>query len=189
MRTIFLAALSLACASWGAIGYTRYAQPKGDYVIEYPSDWRRSYGMQTVWLEPPGASSKVKVGLELHPYGKEAALPEGYIAELMEKVDVVKKLDSRGEAEVAGRKAEKLAFTEVIEHKGRFGEKLPGPLREIHYVVPFSGKWFYVLKIQGIGETYDRALPEFERLAQKLELKGPPDAAKSQPKQKAKPKK
>ncbi|MBI5209369.1 MAG: hypothetical protein HY927_05280 [Elusimicrobia bacterium] len=188
MKTILLALLALGAWSWGAIGYSKYAHPRGEFLLEYPSDWKRDYGMQTVWLQPPGRDIHVKVALELHPYGrKEAATPSAFVDELMQAVGTVKKLDAREEAKVAGRKADKLSFTETIEPKGQYGQRLPGPLQQVYYVVPVAPEWFYVLKIEGIGEPFRKTLPEFDRIAQKVELKGPASPA-SKPASRGKPK-
>jgi hypothetical protein len=186
--TSILAALVLAAPGWAAVDYAKYKHPKGDFVLEYPSDWKRYYGMQTLWLEPPARESRAKVGLELHPYGKETSRASEYTAELVKAAEELKKLDSRAEAKVGGLAAERLAFTETLERKGAYGQKMPGPIQEVLYVVPVAPEWFYVLKLQGIGEPFVKALPEFERMAQKVLLKAP---IVSEPKKKAgaKPKK
>jgi hypothetical protein len=174
VKTVLLAVLFLAAPCRAAVDYTQYKHPKGDFVLEYPSDWKRYYGMQTVWLEPPSRESRAVIGLELHPYGKaEARTAAEFTAEMMKGEGAIKKLDSKAEAKVGSLKAERLAFTETIERKGAFGQKMPGPMQEVFFVVPVGKEWFYVLKLRGIGEPFQKVLPEFERIAQKLELKAP----------------
>ncbi|MBI5624255.1 MAG: hypothetical protein HY924_10780 [Elusimicrobia bacterium] len=173
MKTPLLAVLLLALPAAAAVDYAKYQHPKGDFVLEYPSDWKRYFGMQTVWLEPPARESRAKVGLELHPYGKETAKAAEFAEQLMKAVGEIKKLDTRAQAKVGGFPAERLAFTETLERKGPYGQKMPGPMQEVFYVVPVAADWFYVLKLQGIGEPFKKALPEFERMAQKLVLKAP----------------
>ena len=131
LRLAFLL-VTAAAPAWGAISYSRFAHPKGDYLLEFPSDWRRSAGMEALWLRPPDREgSDVKIGLRLHPtFKSDAATPKDFIASLLSAVGEIKKLDSRSESTVAGRKAERLALTETEEYKDDFGQKLPGPMRE-----------------------------------------------------------
>lgn len=180
MRPIFFMTLLLSAPAWSAIAYSHFAHPKGDYLIEYPADWKRSYGIQTFSLRPPGqADATVKVSLELYPYGKNSPqTPDLYIAELIEPVGRIKRLDSRQTIIIAGIKTERLAFTETVELKGKYGEKILGPLSEVYLVLPLKD-CYYVLKLQGVGESFKKALPEFERIAQKLQVKAPQPSKRS----------
>ncbi len=174
MRCLFLslAVLSLVGASQGAIAYTRFIHPKGDYVIEYPSNWKKSYGLQTVSLRPPGRDGKkARISLGRYPLGKATPPgPEDFERELLTQVGKLKKLDSQAALELSGRKGRRLALTETVELTGQYGQRLAGPLREVYIILPLDASAYYVLKLEGIGEAFAGALPEFERLAQKLTL-------------------
>ena len=156
----------------GAIGYAKFSHPKGDYVLEFPSNWKQSYGLQSLGLRPRGRSgSDVRISVERFPAGKgspESA--EKYIKEILKPVGVVKKLDARANTVVSGRASQRVALSETVVLKGKFGP-IPGPMREIHVVVPIKKNGYYVLKIEGLGRTYQQALPEFERLVQHIKIR------------------
>ena len=170
---LVLAVLPLtAAASQAAIAYTRFEHPKGDYVIEYPSDWNKSYGLQAVSLRPPGLAGKTaRVSLERYPLGKNTpAKPDDFEKELLSQVGTLKKLDSQSSVDMAGRKARRLVLRETAAIPGRQGQHLAGPLREIYVILPFGAAAYYVLKLEGIGEAFTKALPEFDLMARKLTL-------------------
>lgn len=173
MRNLPIAALLLSMASngCGAIGYSRFVHPSSDYVLEYPADWKVSIGLQLIDLSPPGRDAeRVMVSLERHPFGKDSPpTAEAYINELISLDGILKRLESRKAMTVAGRQAERLIFTELGPRKDESGQALPGPLLETYIVIP-SGKSYYVLMLRGMGEAYSKALPEFERIAQRLRL-------------------
>lgn len=174
-----LAASLTGAARAAAIGYTHFAHPKGDYAIDYPSDWKRSLGLQAVSLRPPGRlGTGTGVALERYPFGKDSPkTPEAFVAEL--KADTIKKVESEKQVEVAGRKAARLALTVTAELKGDFGQKLAGPRREVYVVLPASSDGsYFVLRLAGVGAAFDAALPEFDRIAAKLVL---PPALKKTP--------
>jgi hypothetical protein len=172
MRTLPLGVLLLACAAANAaIGYTHFAHPKGDYALDYPSDWKRSLGGQALFLRLPGPTGKgTGVALERYPFGKGSPKsPEAFIAGL--KSDPIKKVDAESAVTVAGRKATRLSLTVTVELKGEFGEKLPGPRREVYIVLPAAADGsYFVLRLAGVGKAFDQALPEFDRIASKLVL-------------------
>ncbi|MBI3553234.1 MAG: hypothetical protein HY077_12130 [Elusimicrobia bacterium] len=173
MRTALalLACLQLSAPARGAIAYTRFAHPKGEYAIEYPSDWKRSLGLQAVSLRPPGRDGVgTGVALERYPFGKDSPKdPDAFVAAL--KADTIKKIDSEKLVEAAGRKARRLALTVTAELKGQYGQKLAGPRREVYIVFsPSRDGSFYVLRLAGVGKAFEAALPEFDRVAGKLVL-------------------
>ena len=155
-----------------AISYSTFAHPKGDYVIQYPSDWKRVFGIQSLGLKPQGAdSSKAKISLELYPSGKKSPkTPKAFIAELLKQSKGVKKLETRGKITVAGKNAERLSLIETVPLKGEYGQILPGPMKEIYVIVRFGKKKYYVLKLEGIGNAFQNVLPEFERIVQTIKL-------------------
>jgi hypothetical protein len=176
-----LLALCTAASASSAIGYSRFAHPKGDYAVEYPSDWKKTFGMQALRLAPPGEEGKtVKATIERYPFGKDSpATLEDFAKGLMEQTPAVKKLDSDAPADVAGRKARRLAFTETAALRTKQGDKLAGPMREIYILVPTAGA-YYVLKLAGIGKAFEKALPEFEHLVKTAQFEVKP--AKTAPK-------
>ncbi|HAH07046.1 MAG TPA: hypothetical protein DCM05_11065 [Elusimicrobia bacterium] len=183
MRRSSLALLTFcaAASAWAAIGYARFAHPKGDYAVEYPSDWKKSYGIQALRLAPPGkAGEQVKLTLERYPFGKESpATMADFARSLLEQVPSLKKLDSDVAADVAGRKARRLAFTETATLRTKQGDRLAGPMREVVLLVPVAKGW-YVVKLAGLGREYDKALPEFEHLVKTAQFEVKP--AKTAPK-------
>lgn len=169
MRNAFIVLLAAAAGATAAgIDSARFSPPAGDYAIEYPSAWRKSFGMRTLWLKPPGLDGKqLRFRLEEHD-GDAKAFAEGLAA----KASAVRKLDSRTEAAVAGTKASRLEFVETVPLKSRFGGPLPGPAREVFYVVPRQ-KGFLVLAWEGFGEGFRRRLPELEKIVASLKLSPP----------------
>ncbi len=169
MRNVLFVLLAAATTATAAgIDSTRFSPPAGDYSIEYPSAWRKSFGMRTLWLRPPGQDGKqLRFRLEEHD-GDAKAFVEGLAA----KSTVVKKLDSRTEATIAGLKASRLEFIETVPLKSRFGGPLPGPAREVFYVVPRE-KGFLVLAWEGFGEGSRRRLSELEKIVASLKLSPP----------------
>ena len=164
-NALFVLVAVAATASATGIDSTRLSPPAGDYSIEYPSAWRKSFGRRTILLRPPGQDGKqLRFRLEEHD-GDAKAFAEGLAA----KSSTVKKLDSRTEATVAELKASRLEFVETVPLKSRFGGPLPGPAREVFYVVP-RGKGFLVLAWEGFGEGARRRLPELEKIVTTLKL-------------------
>lgn len=174
MRHLLLAmaVLPLASAARGAIAYTRFAHPKGDYVIEYPSNWKKSYGLQTVSLRPPGLDGKkAKVSLGRYPLGKGTPVkPEDFEKELLAQVGTLKRLDSQTSIDFAGHKVHRLALTETVALTGSYGRRLTGPLQEVYVILPVDNSAYYVLKLEGIGDAFAIVLPEFDLITQKLTL-------------------
>jgi hypothetical protein len=172
---LLLAAALVPAAVMAAIDSTRYAHPRGDYSLTYPSDWKRSMGLQALLVRPPGPSGKqVSITLESYPLGKDSpATPEIFEKELRADVGRVKKLDSEGTATVAGRQARRLALTMTGVLKTSYGVPLPGPRRELYLILPKEGERFYVLKLIGVGAAFEQSLPEFDRIAAGLTLAKP----------------
>lgn len=171
LALLVLAGLSAAPPALGALSYERFRHPQGDYVVAYPSDWKRSVGIETLKLRPDGAAGKlVRVSIEKHPFGsKEAATPEAFIAEMLTSAEGFKRLDARDTIKVSGKDAERLVLTETTALKGTLGTLLPGPMTEVVVVVPF-GKGFYALRLTGTGGGLAAARPEFDRLVAGLKL-------------------
>lgn len=172
LRALLPAAALLAalpCAA--ALSYTRWAHPKGDYALEYPADWKRSVGLETLILHPPGRAGKLTtVTVEKHPLGKkEASTPASFVDQLLKDAQGLRRLDSRDAVKVAGKDAERLVFTETTPLKGKLGTMLPGPMTEVVVVVPLA-KGFYALRMSGVGADFASARPEFDRLAAGLRL-------------------
>ena len=173
-----LAAVLLASAAAGsaaaALDYTRWAHPKGDYSLEYPADWKRSVGLETLILHPPGRNGKlVSLNVEKHPLGaKDAATPAAFVEALLKDAQGLRRLDSRDTVKVGGRDAERLVFTETKPLKGKLGTMLPGPMTEVVVVVPF-GKAYYAARLTGVGADFAAARPEFDRLVSGLKLGKP----------------
>jgi hypothetical protein len=173
MRTAFavLAAALCTASARAAISYTHFAHPKGDYALDYPSDWKRSLGLQAVSLRPPGrAGVGTGVALERYPFGKDSPkTPAAFIAGLKE--DTIKKVLSDQETTVAGRASRRIALEVTAELKGEYGQKLAGPRREVYIVMPAASDGsYYVLRLAGVGRSFEQALPEFDLIAKKLVL-------------------
>ena len=176
MRYLLLLAAALApAAALAAIDSTRYAHPGGAYALTYPSDWKRTMGLQALVVRPPGPAGKqASVTLERYPLGKDSpATPQGFETALRVDVGRIKKLDSEGEATVAGRKARRVALTMTANLKTSLGTPLPGPRREVYLILPKEGDYYYVLKLVGVGAAFDAALPEFDRIAAGFTLAKP----------------
>lgn len=167
MKNVLCVLLAAAAAASAAgIDSTRFSPPAGDYSIEYPSAWRKSFGMKTLGLRPPGQDGKqLRFRLEEHDGDAKA-----FVEALAAKASDVKKLDSRTETTVAGLKAARLEFVEAVPLKSRVGGPLPGPAREVFYVVPRE-KGFLVLAWEGFGEGARRRLPELEKIVASLKLR------------------
>jgi|SRR5579859_5378530 len=164
-------ALLWASAAPAALAYTRFAHPRGDYSLEYPSDWTRSVGIETLKLSPPGEPGKLlRLSVEKHPIDKrEAATPAAFIDGLIKESAGLRRLDSRDTIKVAGRDAERLVLTETAALAGRLGTALAGPMTEVVVVVPLA-KGFYAVRMSGIGADFASARPEFDRLVSRLSL-------------------
>lgn len=172
-RVLLLLAVFAAPAppALGALSYERFSHPKGDYVVEYPADWKRSVGLETLKLRPAGAAGKLlRVSIEKHPLGsKDPAAPASYVADLLKSAEGLRRLDARETIKVSGKDAERLTLTETLALKGKLGTRLPGPMTEVVVVVPF-GKGFYALRLTGMGADLAAARPEFDRLVAGLKL-------------------
>lgn len=170
-----LAALLLAAApARAAIGYSQFKHPRGDYAFEFPADWKRSVGLQTLTLRPPGKKGElVRLSVERLPISRaEPQSASEYLTGLTNPGSRLKKVESRATVTAAGRPAERVALVETAELTGPHGEVLPGPLREVHVVVP-DGKAYYVLELSGVDPEFSKALPEFERLVAGFRLGAP----------------
>ena len=177
MKYFLLLAAALApTAALAAIDMTRYAHPRGDYSLTYPSDWKRSTGLQALVVRPPGPAGKQSsVTLERYPLGKDSpATPQAFETALRADVGRIKKLDSEGGIIVDGRKARRVALTMTVTLKTSLGTPLPGPRREVYLILPKEGEYYYVLKLVGVGAAFEQALPEFDRIAAGLTLAKPP---------------
>lgn len=165
-NALFVLLAAAAVASAAGVDSTHFSPPGSDYSIEYPLSWHRSFGRRTLGLRPSGQDGKeLRFRLEEHD-GDAKAFVEGLAA----KASAVKKLDARTEATVAGLKAARLEFVETVPLKSRVGGPLPGPAREVFYVVP-RGKGFLVLAWEGFGEGARRRLPELERIVASLKFR------------------
>ena len=176
----FLTALLAPAAAFAAIDTTRYAHPRGEYALSYPSDWKRSMGLQALLMRPPGPTGRqVSVTLERYPLGKGSpATPQGFETELRADVGKIKKLDEEGAATVDGRKARRVGLTTTAALKTSYGVPLPGPRRELYLILPKEGEYYYVLKLVGVGAAFEQAVPEFDRIASGLTLAKPAPAKK-----------
>lgn len=157
--TLALLAIVSCGPGWAALDYARFAHPAGDYALEYPSNWKKSFGLQALFLQPPGHSdASIRVSVERYPVGQNSpATPADFIKALMTQVGRIKRLDSRGPVLVSGVKGERLALTETTAH----------PSSEVFLVVP-RGKSYYVVSMTGAGPAFSGALPEFQRLTESL---------------------
>lgn len=170
MKNALLCLWALSAAAAG-MGLERFSPPAGDYSIEHPSSWRRSFGRSTLGLRPPGQDGKaLRFRLEEHD-GDAPTFVEG----LASQATAVKTLASRTQLQVAGRAASRLEFIETVPLKSRLGGPLPGPAREVFYVVP-RRKGFLVLAWEGFGEGCRRRLPELEAIVASLKLASGDDA-------------
>lgn len=176
MRALLLSLLLCPAGARAAMDYARFSPPNAGFTLEYPSDWKRQPGLKTVRLRPAGRDgADVRVLVELRPLDKsEPATAKGYEASLSEQ-QAVKKIEKASDVDVDGRKGRRLSLLETAELKDRYGQKMPGPLKETHVIVPLK-KGYLVARIEGIGAAYDRALPEFDRLVSKLALEPSPKA-------------
>lgn len=170
VKTLLAAALLLPSCLWAAIGYSRYAPKGAGFSFEYPADWKRQPGLQTVLLKPAGKEgASARVTIERRPLTKgEGMTAKDYVASL-EKLEGVKAIQDRKPVEVAGRQAERLALAETADLKDRYGQKLPGPQKEVHVVVPLK-RGYLVVKVEGVEPAFSRVLPEFDRIVSKLAL-------------------
>lgn len=170
---IFAAALlaALSAHAEAAIGYRNFSPPGGGYAVEYPADWKLSYGLQAIGLQAPGKEGALaKIYLELYPLGKGSpATPEKFVDQLLKKSGSLKKVESRSETKVAGKTAQRLVLVETRPLKGDYGQVLPGPMKEVYLLIP-AAKKYYVLRLEGIGKAFEKSLPEFERMAGSLQL-------------------
>lgn len=172
MTRLLLALLLAAPPAFGAIGYAAFRHPRGDYSLEYPSDWKRTVGVETVSLRPPGKKGdRVRLTLERRPVGKEEAPTASSYVAALEK-DPLKKVEARAAVKVAGLPAERLALVETAELYGKHGQALDGPMREA-VVVLAQGEGYLVVKLAGVGDEFAKALPEFDRLVAGLKLAPP----------------
>jgi hypothetical protein len=171
LRLLLSLALGVAAPASAALSYQRFAHPKGDYTLEYPADWKRSVGIETLKLSPPGRTGKLlRLSVEKHPLGRgEAATPSAYIDGLLKDAQGLRSLDSRDTIKVAGRDAERLVLTDTTPLAGKLGTRLAGPMTEIVVVVPL-GKGFYALRMTGVGDDFAAARPEFDRLVAGFKL-------------------
>lgn len=172
MNGILLAALLSASPAFGAIGYSAFKHPRGEYSLEYPADWKRTVGVETLALRPPGKKGdRVRLTLERRPVGKEEApTAESYVAGLAG--DPLKKVEARARVKVAGVAAERLSLVETAELYGKHGQAFDGPLREAVVVVA-RRDGYLVVRLAGVGEEFAKALPEFDRLVAGLKLAPP----------------
>lgn len=168
MKSALLALVAVAAASAAGIDSKRFSPPAGDYAIEYPSAWQKSFGRRTLGLRPPGQDGKqLKLRLEEHDGDAKT-----FVDTLAAKASAVKKLDSRKTASIGGLAADRLEFVETVPLRSRVGGPLPGPAHEVFYVVPRE-KGFLVLAWEGFGEGLRRRQPELESIASSLKLTAP----------------
>ncbi len=168
----FLALLLVSAPAWSAVGYSRFAHPRGDYALEYPSDWKRTFGIEALVMRPPGKSGEnARVSLEGYPIDKKSPKDARAFAErLLAEAQKLKKVESDASATVDGVAARRITLIETVAPKGSYGQKLPGPLREVYVIVPAGGHYF-VARLAGVGDTFARAAPEFDRIVGSLKLK------------------
>jgi len=159
MRLAFLLVAVLCGRAWAALDYARFAPPAGDYALDYPASWKRSFGLQALFLQPPAHSdASVRVSIERFPVGKDSpATPADFIKGLMAQVGRIKRLDSRAPVMISGVKAERIVLTETTAH----------PASEVFLIVP-RGKSYYVVSMTGAGPAFAGTLPEFQRLTDSL---------------------
>lgn len=175
-RLAATALLLAATPASAALSYQRFVHPRRDYAIEYPSDWKRSVGIETLKLRPPGrAGQSLRLSIEKRPLGsREPATPAAFIDDLLKRARHVRRLESRDTVKVSGRDAERLVLTETAPLRDGLGTPLRGPVTEVIVVVPF-GKSFYALRLIGAGSDLPVARREFDRLVAGLTL-GPAPA-------------
>ncbi|MBI3550695.1 MAG: hypothetical protein HY078_16790 [Elusimicrobia bacterium] len=165
---VLIAAPSLASA---AIIYSKFSHPTGDYILEYPSHWRRSLGLQAVYLHPWGKlGPNALISLERYPLGKGSPqTPADFEKDVRKDVGIIKKLLSEGTIEISGVKARRLALMMSADVRKR-GKGDMGPYREVMLILPTRGEFFYVLKLAGVGQGFEKAQPEFEKIAKRLKM-------------------
>lgn len=169
-RASVLLAVLAAAPAWGAKGYAVYSHPQGVYSVEFPADWRRAEGADTLSLRPPGRrGNQVRVLLEYRPAGKtDAAAVRDFMADL--EGDPLTKVVERLTQRVAGRLAARVSR---VETAGAGGKDAPdGPLRESIVVVP-GRHGTLVVRLAGVGDEFAKTLPEFDRLLSRLTLASP----------------
>ncbi len=173
MRGLFVVVLLAFGSSAGAaLAYSKFSHPKGDFALEFPSAWQQTPGLRALMLRPAGTNSGVGVILEGYPLGKNSAqTPKAYLEPVLEGVGRIKELREQKKATVAGRLAERVHVVWTAKRTGQYGETLPGPKHEIHVVIPVK-KGFYVLRMEGVGASFEATLPEFERIVSTLKLGG-----------------
>ena len=169
--------LTAALPLRAALDYTRYEHPRGDYSVEYPSNWKLSYGIQTVWFRPVARKDVVaKTSMARYPINKnDPVTPKDFLARIKKNAAPIKKVTAERDLTVSGLAATRLELTETVQLSRRH-QPLPGPLREVYVVLPRGGD-YYVLKLEGIGAAFEEALPEFERMVGTLRLPAKPATA------------
>lgn len=172
MKWALAVLLGAPIAASGAIAYSQFKHPAGDYSLEYPAHWKTFPGLQALGLRPPGKrGADVRVTFELYPIGRKSPQTSAaFIDDLLKAAKGLKKLESRKTLTVAGKPAQRLALTETVALPGEYGQTLPGPIREIYLVIDLKEE-YYVLKLAGLGEAFETARPEFERIAESLKFK------------------
>lgn len=172
MKLLLLAVLLLPGAARAAISYSKFSHPKGDFVLEYPADWKRTFGLEAVIVRPPGKPGEsARVSLEGYPIDKKSPpTADAFAQSLLDGAKGLKKVEADAATTVSGKKARRIQLIETAELKGAYNTKLPGPLREVYLIVP-DGEKYFVLKLAGVGQPYLKALPEFERIASSLKLR------------------
>lgn len=171
-----LLSLLLLCAvpASAAILYSRFSHPTGDYVIEYPAHWKRSLGLQAVYLHPAGKlAPQALISLERYPLGKDSPrTPEDFEKDLRKDLGFVKKLESEGSKEISGVRARRLVMT-MTDDSRPVRDPSGGRYKEIVVILPLRGGFYYVLKLAGVGRGFEKALPEFEKIIGRLRLPVP----------------
>jgi hypothetical protein len=159
---------SAAGMASGATAYERFEHPKGDYALDCPSRWERSYGLQTLNLKPVGGQTRLSIGL--YPRKWEGpGMPKNFAADALERAKGLGRMDLRDTIKVSGRDAQRLIWTETVEPKDQAGNKLAGPRAEAIVVVPY-GKRFYVLRLAAIGDEFTRNREQFDRTVSSFQL-------------------
>jgi hypothetical protein len=157
-------------AARAALDYDRYEPASGAFTLEYPKGWRRSLGLGAVRVAPDGQDGETTgVTLERYPLGaRSPATAADFEQRLRRDVGRIKRLDAEADVAASGRRARRLAFTVTAQVKSRYGQRQGR--RELYLIVPEKGGGYAVLSLVGSGSAFERAQPEFERMARTLKL-------------------
>ncbi len=135
---LLLASVLTSLSSW-ANPYQRFAHPGGDFILEYPSGWKLSPGLQTVnFFHPDNKEVYVRIGG--FPLGKDdPGTAEEYVVRAVDNVALYGgHLDRKEVTQVSGQAATRLEYVEKHTNWGeaiRFLEQGRHQLEEVRMVL------------------------------------------------------